>query len=163
MHHQCYMRRPSVTGLILAASDISGPTVLGDLPESVAKIMALDDPVTAVQATNEVMFHLAAQVKDSLRRDTATYQWFGKTARAVVKNPFAVLPGKNKRTYQLIGKVEPPSNRYSELEYLRLVLKYVPRNQSSSGLPEIWLQTMVAHSYSTIAPYLRKSITVSTL
>src|SRR5712692_4717510 len=37
MHHPTYMPRPSAIGIILAASDISGPTVLGELPDSVVQ------------------------------------------------------------------------------------------------------------------------------
>src|SRR5713226_1549942 len=140
MHHPSYIHRPSVTGIILAASNISGRTILGDLPNSVVEMMALSKPVTMVQATNVVMFHLATREGDPLRRDTATYQWFGKSARADVQNPYALMRGKSDRTYQLIGQVESPSLRYAEIQYLRLVLKYVPASQSSTGVPEIWLQ-----------------------
>ena len=158
MYHPSYRRHSSTTGIILAASNISGRTVLGDLPESVVNIIAFNERVTKVQATNVVMFHLATRKGDHLRRDTSTYQWFGKSARAIVKNPYALLPGKSHHTFQLIGRVELPSSRYPEIRYLRLVVKYVPGNKSSSGIPEIWLQTMVAHNQSTIEPYLRKAV-----
>ncbi len=158
MHHPIYRRRSSTTGTILAASNISGPTVLGDLPDSVVEFMAFKERVTKVQADNKVMFHLAMRKGDPLRRDTSTYQWFGMSARAIVENPYAFLPGNSDPWFQLIGQVEPPSSRYSKIRYLRLVLKYVPGYKSSSRTPEIWLQTMIAHSQSTIEPYLRKAV-----
>lgn len=161
MYH-IHVRRPSAVGIILAASDISGSTVLGELPDLVVQLMALPEPVRKVQATNVVMFHLAGQKNDELRRDTSTYQWFGKCARAVVENPFALLAGKNTRMYQIIGRVEPPSARYPTIRYLRLVLKYVPNTQSTSGTPEIWLQTLIAHTPRTIERFLRKAVIVCT-
>jgi len=162
MHHPSHVSRGSAVGIILAASDISGPTVLGDLPDSVAERMALPERVTKVQATNEVMFHLAGQKNDELRRDTATYQWFGKCAHEVVANPYALLAGRSTQTYQIIGRVEPPGTRWPSIRYLRLLLKYVPSSQAPSGTPEIWLQTMVAHTPSTIKSYLRKAVIVCT-
>ena len=88
MYHPAYhMPRPSAVGIILAASDISGPTVLGELPDLVIRWMALPERVTKVQADNRVMFHWAmhpGQKQNDLRGDTATYQWAGKSARDVV-------------------------------------------------------------------------------
>jgi hypothetical protein len=161
MYHLLHVHRPSAVGIILAASDISGPTVLGELPDSVVQWMALDERVTKVQATNVVMFHLAGQKDDEMRRDTSTYQWFGKCARAVVANPYALVTGSKPRTYQIIGRVEPPSAQYPTIRYLRLVLKYVPSTQSSSGTPEIWLQTLIAHTQNTIERSLREAVIVA--
>jgi hypothetical protein len=163
MHHPTYMPPPSVVGTILAASDISGLTVLGELPDWVVQWMALPERVTKVQADNRVMFHWAqhaAQKQHDLRGDTATYQWVGKSARAVVANPYALLPGDKDRTYQIIGTVEPPNPLYPTIQYLRLVLKYVPGTQASSGTPELWLDTYTPHSQDSIRPYLRKAVIV---
>jgi len=163
MHHRSYMPRPSAIGIILAASDISGTTVLGELPDSVVKWMALPERVTKVHADNRVMFHWAehaAQKQNNLRGDTATYQWVGKSARAVVANPYALLAGHKDRTYQIIGRVEPPSPLYPTIQYLRLLLKYVPSTQAPSGTPEIWLDTFTPHSQDSIKRYLRKAVIV---
>ena len=163
MHHPTYMPRPSAIGTILAASDISGLTILGELPDSVVNWMALPERVTQVQADNRVMFHWAehaAQKQNDLRGDTATYQWVGKSARAVVANPYALLAGDRDRTYQIIGRVEPPSPLYPTIQYLRLLLKYVPSTQAPSGTPEIWLDTFIPHSQESIKRYLRKAVIV---
>ena len=78
---------PSAVEIILrAGSDIAG--VLGELPDGVIEQMALPERVTEVQATVEdVIFHLASNESDELRRDTSMYPWFITSARAVVKNP----------------------------------------------------------------------------
>lgn len=165
MHHPTYMPRPSAIGIILAASDISGPTVLGELPDSVVQWMALPERVTKVHADNRVMFHWAehaVQKQNNLRGDTATYQWVGKSARAVVANLYALLAGDKDRTYQIIGRVEPPSPLYPTIQYLRLLLKYVPSTQAPSGTPEIWLDTFTPHSQDSIKRYLRKAVIVCT-
>ena len=161
MHRPWHNRPPSVTGLILAASDISGHTVLGDLPRRVVKLLEVDEP-SRVQATNEVMFHLATRHKDRLRRDTSLYQWLGRSARAIIANPHAVAPAHKARTYRVIGKVEPP-DRYPTIEYLMLILKHVPQRRSSSGTAELWLSTMIAHSQKTIDRYLRQAVLVHPL
>ena len=153
MHHAYYMPRPSAIGTILAASDISGLTVLGDLPDWVLDSMALPERVTKVQADNRVMFHWAehtAQAQNDLRGDTATYQWVGKSARAVLADPYALLAGDRDRTYQIIGKVEPPSPLYPTIRFLRLLLKYDPSTQAHFRTPEIWLDTYVPHSQESI-------------
>jgi hypothetical protein len=163
-HPTYYMQpRPSAIGIILAASDISGQTVLGELPDSVVQWMALPERVTKVQADNRVMFHWAGagQNQNDLRGDTATYQWVGKSARSVVANPCWLLGGDKKRRYQIIGRVEPPS-LYPTTQYLRLVLKYVPSTQASSGTPEMWLVTWTPHSRDTVNRYLRKAVIVCT-
>jgi hypothetical protein len=165
MHHPTYMRPPSTIGTILAASDISGPTVLGELPDRVVERMALPERVTKVQADNRIMFHWAehaGQKQNDLRGDTATYQWVGKSARAVVVNPYALLRGSKPRRYQIIGRVEPPSPLYPTIQYFRLSLKYVPSAQSASGTPEIWAESYNAHSQRSIERYLRKAVIVGT-
>lgn len=165
MHHPTYMPRPSAIGIILAASDISGLTVLGELPDSVVQLMALPERVTKVQEDNRVMFHWAehaTQKHSDLRGDTATYQWVGKSARAVVAHPYALLAGDKDRTYQIIGRVEPPGPLYPTIQYLRLLLKYVPSTQAPSGTPEIWLDTYTPHSQGSIKHYLRKAVIVCT-
>jgi hypothetical protein len=148
MHHPTYMPRSSAIGIITAASAISGLTDLGELPDSVVQWMALPERVTKVKADNRVMFHWAdhpdhPSPNDS-RGDTATYQWVGKAIRAVVANPHAGALGNEDRTYQIIGRVEP-HDRYLTLQYLRLILKYVPSTSptSGSGTPEIWLRTYI--------------------
>jgi hypothetical protein len=159
------MPRALSIGTILAASDISGPTVLGDLPVLVAQRMALPEFVTTVQADNRVMFHWAehaAQNQRDSRGDTATYQWAGKSARAVVADPCALLPGDKDRTYQIIGTVEPPNPLYRTIQYLRLVLKYVPSTQAFSGTPELWLDTYIPHSRDSIRRYLSNAVIVGT-
>lgn len=166
MQHPSHVSRSSAIGIILAASDISGLTVLGELPDSVVQWMALPERVTKVQADNRVMFHWSAHAgqKDTdLRADTATYQWVGKSARAAVANPYALLVGVKDRTYQIIGKVEPPSPLYPTIQYLRLLLKYVPSTEAPSGTPEIWLDTYTPHSQDSIKGYLKKAVIVSTL
>ena len=83
--------------------------------------MALPERVTKVHADNRVMFHWAehaVQKQNNLRGDTATYQWVGKSARAVVSNPYALLAGDKDRTYQIIGRVEPSSPLYPTIQYL---------------------------------------------
>jgi hypothetical protein len=163
-HPAYYMPRPSAVGIILAASDISGPTVLGELPDLVIQRMALPERVTKVQADNRVMFHWAkhpGQKQNDLRGDTATYQWVGKSARGVVANPGWLLAGSNDRTYQVIGRVKPPS-LYPTIQYLRLVLKYIPSARAPSGTPEMWLVTYTAHSQDTVNSYLKNAAIVRT-
>ncbi len=163
MHHPTYMPRPSAIGIILAASDISGLTVLGELPESVVQWWALPERVTMVQADNRVMFHWAAHAgPGGLRADTATYQWVGRCCRAIVANPYALLAGDKREKCHIIGRVEPPSPEYSTIEYLRLPLKYVPSTQAPSGTPEIWLDTYTPHSQDSIETYLKKAVIVGT-
>jgi len=165
MHHPTYMRPPSTIGTILAASDISGPTVLGELPDRVVERMALPERVTKVQADNRIMFHWAehaGQKQNDLRGDTATYQWVGRCCRAIVADPYALLAGKKREKCQIIGRVEPPSPEYATIEYLRLLLKYVPSTQAPSGTPEIWLDTYTPHSQDSIETYLKKAVIVST-
>ena len=157
---QLHVPRPSAIGIILAASDISGVTVLGELPDSVLQLMALPERVTKVQADNRVMFHEAQRnMNNALRNDTSTYQWVGKCARAVVKNPRWYLAGDRTQTYQIIGSVEPPSAQYSTIRYMRLVLKYVPSKESCPA--EIWLQTFIPQSQKTINSYLKKAMVVA--
>ncbi len=165
MHYPTYMRHPSTIGTILAASNISGPTVLGELPDQVVEWMALPEHVTKVQADNRIMFHWAehaGQNQNDLRGDTSTYQWVGVSARAVVANPYALLRGSKPQRYQIIGRVEPPSSRYPTIQYFRLPLKYVSSTQSASGTPEIWAESYNAHSQSSIERYLKKAVIVST-
>src|SRR5260221_632937 len=116
---QLQVPRPSTVGIILAASYISGLTDLGELPDSVLQLMALPERVTKVQADNQVMFHEAGKnMNSALRNDTSTYQWVGKCACAVVKNPHWYLAGNKPRTYQIIGSVEPPSDLYPTIRYM---------------------------------------------
>jgi hypothetical protein len=154
---QLHVPRPSAVGIILAASDISGPTVLGELPDWVSQRMALPERVTKVQADNRVMFHLAGKKNDELRRDTSTYQWFGKCARAVIENPSRYLAGNEPHTYQIIGSIEPPSVLYPTIRYIRLILKYVPSARAHSHAPEIWLRSMWAQSQRGITSSLKKA------
>ena len=134
---------PSAVEIILrAGSDIAG--VLGELPDGVIEQMALPERVTEVQATvKDVIFHLANR-EDRLRRDTSMYPWFITSARAVVKNPDKLLPGKKPRTYEIIGRVDSPS-AHPTLAYMSLILKYVP-SVPPSDTPEIWLVTLFPHS-----------------
>jgi len=167
MHHPTYMPHPSTIGIILAASDISGLTVLGELPESVVQWWALPERVTMVQADNQVMFHWAAHSKSGehdLRADTATYQWVGRCCRATVANPHALLRGDKPEKCQIIiiGKVDPPSPAYATIEYVKLPLKYVPSTQARSGHPEIWLDTYTPHSQNSIKTSLKKAVIVGT-
>jgi hypothetical protein len=144
---QLHVPRPSTIGIILAASDISGLTVLGELPVSVAQWWGLPEGVTTVQAVNDVMLHWTTHSgPGGLRADTATYQWVGQWCRAIVANPYALLLGKKhgKCKIIIIGGVEPPSPAYATIQYLRLVLKYVPGTCATS--PEIWLDTYIPHS-----------------
>jgi len=160
MQYPMNMRPPSTIGTILAASNISGLTVLGELPDRVAEWMVLPECVTKVQADNQIMFHWAqhsGQKQNDLRADTATYQRVGMSARAVVTNPYAVMRGSKPRGYQIIGMVKPPSPRYPDIQYFRLLLKYIPSSQSASGTPEIWAVTYIAHSQYSIKRYLGKA------
>ena len=167
---QLHVPRQSTIGTILAASDISGLTVLGELPESVVQWWALPERVTMVQATNDVMFHWSKHLdeRDGLRADTATYQWVGRCCRTIVANPYALLRGDKPGKCQIIiiGKVEPPNSnpRYSTIEYLALPLKYVPSTapDNKSGNPEIWLDTYIPHSQPKIKRYLKKAMIVGT-
>jgi hypothetical protein len=155
------MRPPSAIGTILAASAISGLTDLGELPDWIVEWMAMPEHVTKIQATNQAMFHWAkhpsTNPRDS-RGDTATYQWVGKAARAVVANPHAALRGNKDRTYQIIGKVEPHS-QYPTLDHIRLILKYVPSASptSGSGTPELWLDTYTPHTREAFQDYLARA------
>ena len=159
---QLQVPRPSAVGIILAASDISGPVdLLGELPAWASKLMSLPESVTTVQANNEVMFHLAEKQTNELRSDTSTYQWFGKCARAVVQNPHTLIAGNSPRKYLLIGSVEPPNHQYPTIRHLTLVLKFVPSHVSRSGTPEIWLQSMRAQSQRGINPSLKKALGVA--
>jgi hypothetical protein len=124
--------------------------------------MALPERVTKVQADNRVMFHWAMHPgENDLRGDTATYQWVGKSARDVVVNPGWLLTGSYNRTYQVIGRVKSLS-LYPTIQYLRLVLKYIPSAQASSGTPEMWLVTYTAHSQETVNSYLKNAAIVRT-
>jgi hypothetical protein len=125
--------------------------------------MALPERVTKVQADNRVMFHWAnhpGQKQNDLRGDTATYQWVGKSARDVVANP-GWLAGSYDRNYQVIGRVKPPS-LYPTIQYLRLVLKYIPSARALSEIPEMWLKTYTAHSQHTVKRYLKNAAIVRT-
>jgi hypothetical protein len=165
---QLHVPPPSTIGLILAASDISGLTVLGELPDSVLRFMALPERVTNVQANNTVMFHEAAEMdkrknrtqKNPVRQDTSTYQWAGKCARAVVKNPSWYLAGNKLHTYQLIGSVEPPNALYPTIRYMRLILKYVSSTRAHAHAPEIWLSTYIPQSHETIKNALKKATVI---
>src|SRR5216684_4511758 len=122
------------------AQQMLGTEMPIELPDWVVERMALPEPVKKVQATSEVMFHWAknGQNKNDLRGDTGTYQW--ECARAAISNPHRVirrktqtLQGGGKRhTFEIIGKVERPSPGYPSVQYVRLVLKYVPRVDSRS-------------------------------
>jgi len=165
MYYPPYMPRPSAIGIILAASDISGLTILGELPESVVQWWALPERVTMVQADNRVMFHWPTHPgSGGLRADTATYQWVGRCCRAIVANPYALLAGNKREKCQIIGRVETPSPKHATIEYLRLLLKYVPSTapNNKSGNPEIWLDTYIPHSQDSIEPYLKKAVIVGT-
>jgi hypothetical protein len=159
------MSRPSTIGTILAASDIAGHTVLGELPASVLCLMALPESVVHVQADNTVMFHEAAEMarrqttipKNPIRQDTSTYQWAGQCARAVVKNPSWYLAGNDPNTYQIIGRVEPPNACYPTIQYMRLIIKYVPSTRAASHAPEIWLRTYIPQSHRKIKNTLQKA------
>jgi hypothetical protein len=80
MYHPSHIQRPSA---IVAATSVFGP-VLGELPDSVLRWMALPEPVKVVQVDNRVMFHWAAhgQNQNDFRSDTGTYQWVAESARA---------------------------------------------------------------------------------
>lgn len=156
MYHPAYMTRPSA---IVAASSVFGP-VLGELPESVVRWMALPERITVVQVDNRVMFHWAnhGQKPGDLRGDTGTYPWVAKSARAVISNPYALKLGARSGTFQLIGKVGPPSSKYSSIQFFRLLLKYVPA--PDAGRPQIWLSTYSPHSQKSIRPYLKDAVII---
>jgi hypothetical protein len=151
--------RPSA---IIAASSVFGPT-LGKLHEKIAQWMALPERVTTVQADNRVMFHWAKggqHSTDNVRADTATYEWTAAQAALVLANPYALNRGDRERTFQIIGRVEPP-DRYSDVQFLRLIVKYVPSSSSRSGKPELWLSTYTPHSADSIKPYLSGAVFVT--
>ena len=166
---QLHVPRLSTIGTILAASDIAGHTILGDLPDAVLCLMALPEYVVHVQANNTVMFHEAAALdtrmkkdaEDSIRQDTSTYQWAGQCARAVITNPFWYLPGNKPNTYQLIRRVEPPNGLYQTIRYMRLILKYVPSTRADSHTPEIWLSTYIPQSHKKIRSTLKEAIVIA--
>ena len=155
----------SAISIILVACDISGPTVLGELPEPVLQWWGLPERVRTVQADNRVMFHWAEHLGlGGLRADTATYQWVGRCCRAIIANPYALLRGTKRDRYQiiLIGRVEPPSPRYATVQYMRLVVQYVPSTQEHP--PELWLDTYIPHSEDKeLQRHLEKAVLVSTL
>jgi hypothetical protein len=110
------------------------------------------------------MFHWARYGQNSindLRADTGTYQWVAKAARAVLANPYAVNHGRHRHTYQIIGGVEPPNSQYPDIQFLRLLLAYVP-SSAESGKPRIRLSTYTPHSPSSIKRYLRNALVIGT-
>jgi hypothetical protein len=150
-HHPAHTTRPSA---IVTASSVFGPT-LGELPDSVARRMALPEHVATVQVGDGVMFHWPkhGQHSNDFRADTGTYQWVANAARAALSNPYALKRDKEPCTFHLIGKVEP-LNQYPTVGYFRLVLKYVPARRAGSGKPEILFVTWLAHSEGEIKRYL---------
>ena len=155
----------SAINIILAACDISGPTVLGELPEPVLQWWGRPERVREVQADNRVMFHWAEHPgPGGLRADTATYQWVGRCCRAIIAKPYALLRGTKRDRCQiiLIGRVEPPNPQYATVQYMRLVVKCVPSTQEYP--PELWLDTYIPHSEDKeLKRHLKKAVLVSTL
>jgi hypothetical protein len=158
----------SAISIITAACDISSLTVLGELPEPVLQWWGLPEHVRTVQADNRVMFHWSEpehpEGPGDLRADTATYQWVGWCCRAIIANPYALLreTKRDRCKIILIGRVEPPSPQYATVQYMRLVVKYVPSTQEHP--PELWLDTYTPHSENKeLKRHLKKAVLVSAL
>ena len=160
-----FQRRPSAIGVILAASDICGTTVLGTLPDEVIRMMELPELVTIVQADNRVMFHWATHPqpgRNDMRGDTATYQHLGQWVRAIVARPLALRIDAPARRYTLIGGIREPASSYPTISHMILCVKFVPRANASSGAAELWLDTFTPHSARSIKRYLRDALILST-
>lgn len=145
----------TVSAIVAASSVFDG--VVAELPDSVVNRMALPEAVKGVAATSQVMFHWSkhGQNKGDMRADTGTYQWVAESVRAIIPNPFALKLDDQPRRYQLIGKVERPCPGYPTVQYLRLVLKYVPRAESRS--PEMLLVTYIPHTDKNIRSHLKRA------
>ena len=146
--------------LLAAAGRFAGHTVLGDLPDAVLRLMALPESVAQVQADNRVLFHEADKGKlGAMRNDTATWQWVSDWAPAVVTRPTWYADGNKPYTYQLIREVEPPLG-YPTIQYMHLILKYVPSIRSDSHTPEIWLSTYIPQPCKKIKSTLKKATVI---
>jgi hypothetical protein len=151
-HPSNYMPRQSAP---LTAASVFGP-ILGELPDSVTEWMELSEPVKIVRVSPDIMFHSTKrkQGPNDMRGDTGTYQRVAKSARDTLSNPYALKRSKKPRRFFIIGRVESFGSRYPSIEYIRLVLKYVPSEQAHSGKPEMWFETYTWHSQQKIKSYL---------
>jgi hypothetical protein len=154
-HPSNHMPRPSAP---LTAASVFGDT-LGELSDSVTEWMALSEPVKIVRVSPDIMFHSSKHKPgpNDMRGDTGTYQRVAKSARDTLSNPYALKRDKKPRRFFIIGRVESFGSRYPTIEYMRLVLKYVPSEQAHSGKPEMWFQTYTWHSQKTIERYLTEA------
>jgi len=140
---------------IILASGFTKVTDLGHLPRSLETRLAVIIPenVTLVRADHSVNFHLASKSADAVRSDTTIYPWIVSTVSIVVCAPDYLLQGGEAETFQLLKRIPPPA-KYPSLEFMRLPIKYVPRERAASHEPELWLRTVILHDDASAEPYI---------